>query len=164
MSWQHKLTQLIQSQNNKPARISIIGVGHPLFGDDYIGCWITDKLLEQNLVSKNIQIISAQSNPENIIGPIVRFNPDHMILIDALSGNQYGEINLIPWTVETILDTYLFSSPLHNFCRFVHWETHCAITLIGVHISPPSMSMEMTTPVIQAGNEIVSFFNSTLNN
>lgn len=155
MSWHTKLTQQIRSQNNQIQKISIIGVGHPLFGDDYIGCWVTDQLIAQGLPSDLIQVISAQSNPENIIGPIIRFNPDHMILLDAISGNTYGEIAVLPWEEDVSLDTYLFSAPLSKFCTFIQRECGCQITLIGVQIAPPTMAMELTSPVLQAGAKIV---------
>jgi hydrogenase 3 maturation protease len=126
-----------------------------LFGDDYIGCWITDQLTKNGIPSDTIQVISAQSNPENIIGPIIRFNPDHMILLDAISGNEFGEIAVIPWNEDLSLDTYLFSAPLSKFCTFIQRECDCRITLIGVQIAAPTMSMEMTPQIKKAGNLII---------
>ena len=156
MSKQNELTQLIPSLNkSKPSKVSVIGVGHPLFGDDYIGCWVTDRLIEKGIESDNLQIISAESKVENIIGPIIRFRPDHLLLLDAVSGIDHGEIVIIPWTEELLLDTYLFSAPLSKFCTFIHNETHCEITLIGIQIPFSDMSMEVSTPIKEAGLQLV---------
>lgn len=162
MSWKHELTQQIQSQNKEPLKVSVIGVGHPLFGDDYLGCWVTNQLLEQGISSDNVQVISAESNPENIIGPIVRFQPDHLLLLDAISGKDHGEIMVLPWTEELLLDTYLFSAPLSKFCTFIHRETGCEITLIGVQIEPSGMSLKLTPVIEKTGYQVVDALQSIL--
>ncbi len=157
------LTQQIPSLNNELTRLSIIGVGHPLFGDDYIGCWVTDRLKEQFSQSEKLQIISAESKPENIIGPIIRFQPDHVLLLDAVSGADPGSIVIIPWEKELLLDTYLFSAPLSKFCTFIHNETGCAIILIGIQIPFSDMSLEVSEPIQQTGRFIVECFQQILN-
>lgn len=156
MSWQNTLTQRIRSQNNDNSRISIIGIGHPLLGDDYVGCWITNQWLTQEYLSKKIQVLTAESNPENFLGPIVKFNPDHLVLLDAISGmNEAGTISLIPWTEEVMLDTYLFSTPLSKFCAFIHHETQCEITLVGINIIPSGLSTEISPTIKQAGQQVI---------
>ena len=155
MSWRKNLSQLIPSQNNNE-RISIIGVGHPLFGDDHIGSWITDQLKKQIPTNmEQFQIITAESNPENVIGPIRKFCPTHLLLLDAVSGINPGEVALIPWSKGLALDTYLFSAPLSNFCTFIYNECECLITLVGIQINPPSMSMELSEGVQNTGQQIV---------
>ena len=155
--------QLIPSLNNcEHSKISIIGIGHPLFGDDYIGCWVTDRLKEKGMESNRIQIISAESKPENIIGPIIRFNPDHLLLLDAVSGCDHGEIITIEWKEELLLDTYLFSAPLSKFCTFIHNETGCDISLIGIQIPFSGMSLEVTAPIKKTGLQLVEALHELL--
>ena len=154
--------QLIPSLNKADTKISIVGIGHPLFGDDYIGCWVTDRLLELDIVSDRVQIISAESKPENVIGPIIRFHPDHLVLLDAVSGNDHGETVIIPWNVNLLLDTYLFSAPLSKFCTFIHNETGCEITLIGIQIPFSDMALELSEPIKTAGKKLVEILCDTL--
>lgn len=161
VSWQHKLTQLIRSQNNQVEPTAIIGIGHPLFGDDYIGCWVTHQLQTLGNISDTIQIITAESNPENFIGPIVRFSPRHVLLVDAIAGEDISKIIVLPWQEELVLDTYLFSLPLTNFCTFLQREISCQITLIGITIASPVMSTSITPPVLAAGQQIVDFLQKT---
>jgi Ni,Fe-hydrogenase maturation factor len=112
--------------------------------------------------SDKLQIISAESKPENIIGPIIRFQPDHLLLLDAVSGDDHGSIVIIPWDKELLLDTYLFSAPLSKFCTFIHNETGCAITLVGIQIPFADMSLVVSEPIQQTGRYIVDCFQQIL--
>ena len=62
-------------------RLVIIGIGHPLRGDDGVGPWITNQLEQYN--SGHITAITAYNAPENLIVPIIRLEPSHLLIIDA---------------------------------------------------------------------------------
>jgi hydrogenase 3 maturation protease len=62
-------------------RLVILGIGHPLRGDDGVGPWITTRL--EPFASNSIFVITAYSVPENMIGAILKIKPTHMLIIDA---------------------------------------------------------------------------------
>ena len=84
----HKLA--LRSWFKAATRMVILGIGHPLRGDDGVGPWITTKLEPYNTVHS--MAITAYTVPENVIGPIIRLHPSHLLIIDAA---------IIPDTTET---------------------------------------------------------------
>jgi len=62
-------------------RVSILGVGNALNGDDGVGCYVAEKL--KTAESENFQVIDASTVPENFIGLVDEFKPDVVLIIDA---------------------------------------------------------------------------------
>jgi hydrogenase 3 maturation protease len=76
----------------------MVGVGHPLRGDDYIGSFILRELKRStNMMPVNVQLVNAEDSVESVITKLVELKPKHVIFIDACEMNMKpGEIRLIP--------------------------------------------------------------------
>ena len=61
--------------------VVIAGIGNPLRRDDFVGVKIVRAL--QGTVSSSVYLIECETVPENFIEPIIRFNPSHVLIIDA---------------------------------------------------------------------------------
>ena len=65
-------------------KVVIVGIGHPLRGDDALGPCLV-KRLEGHL---DALCIDAGSAPENYLGKIIKASPDVVLFIDAVDFNK----------------------------------------------------------------------------
>ena len=76
----------------------MVGIGHPLRGDDHIGSFILRQLKRNaNTIPVNVQLINAEDSVESVIPKLAELKPKHIIFIDACEMNMKpGETRLIP--------------------------------------------------------------------
>lgn len=92
--------------SNKQFKVVIMTIGNVLLSDDGVGPMIFHEIFNQ-LTNDSLLLINAELNPENYIKTILRFNPTHVVMIDAI------EANLEPGTIlffkNTNIENKLFS-------------------------------------------------------
>jgi hydrogenase 3 maturation protease len=75
--------------------VALVGVGHPMRGDDYVGSFITKTLIDEVRV-KDVILFNAEDRIEFMVSKIAASNPKHVILIDACDMNlKAGQVGLI---------------------------------------------------------------------
>ncbi len=114
--WPQRLAALVESCQD---RAVIIGIGHPLKSDDYVGSLVAKDLVKDPGTSKNIMIIDAENSPENVLHLLWKKQSKLVIIIDSL------ETGLSPGTIILAdLDntTYPYFST-HNIPVRVLFET-----------------------------------------
>jgi len=82
-------------------KVVIAGIGNPFRRDDFVGVEIVRKL--QNRVSQSVYLIEAETVPESFIAPITKFEPTHILVIDA------GLLNLKPGASKLLNPTQLMN-------------------------------------------------------
>ena len=113
-------------------RIVIVGVGNELRRDDFVGVKIVRDL--KGKVPKSVMLIESETVPESFIEPITKFNPTHILLIDAgLLGLKPGEIKLLESSQAlgppaTAISTHTL--PLRVFCEYLENTINTKIALI----------------------------------
>lgn len=149
----NKLLPLLHSQ-----KLTIVGVGNVLQGDDGIGVYITHEIGE---ISKNVTAIVAATTPENVLSPTIQSNPDLVLIIDAADfGRQIGSIAVFdPSTVED--EAYLGGShalPLSMFSSALKNELpEVKILIIGIQTGSGLLSSKISDEVRIAANWLISF-------
>jgi len=89
-------------------KIVLIGIGNILRGDDAAGSIIAQQIASKPL-PKNVLVIDCGSAPENYLGKITKFNPSHILIVDAvITGNKPGDITIVDES--QIADTFSFST------------------------------------------------------
>lgn len=92
------LTTILKEKLNGAGKITIMGVGSELRGDDAAGILVVREL-EKNKIfqdSSKFQILYGHTAPENFTGEIRKFNPSHIIMIDSADMNiEPGSIFVI---------------------------------------------------------------------
>ena len=74
-------------------KIVIAGIGNPIRSDDYVGLKIVQDL--QGKVSEKVCLLECETVPESYLLDIEKFNPTHVLLIDAaFLGLKPGEASL----------------------------------------------------------------------
>jgi len=87
-------------QNLKDAgRVAILGIGSDLRGDDVAGILTAqqiEKIIGRKKTITQARVFIGATAPENLTGEIKRFQPTHLIIIDA------AEMNATPGHIEIL--------------------------------------------------------------
>jgi hydrogenase 3 maturation protease len=95
--WQPNLRRILTS-SSPSNKIAIVGVGHPLRGDDHVGSSVAKSLLEQTngTLRKGTYFFDAEDGVEALITRLADLGPKHVVFIDACEmGAKPGEARLL---------------------------------------------------------------------
>ena len=94
-NWQFQVREILASAS-PTERVALVGVGHPMRGDDFVGSFIV-KTLMKKIRMDEVLLFDAEDGIEWVISKIAESNPNHLILLDACQMNANpGEVVLIP--------------------------------------------------------------------
>ncbi len=74
-------------------KIKVLGIGHALGGDDFIGIKVVEELSEE-ISNPNVEFITTM-DPSKII--YLLEDTDMLIIVDAVIGKKPGKVLLINW-------------------------------------------------------------------
>ena len=97
-NWQIQLSELLSSCSSD-ARLAIVGVGHPMRADDYVGSYTVKTVMEatDGALPEGAYLFDAEDSVEALIGNLTKLGLRHVIFIDACEmGLRPGEANLLP--------------------------------------------------------------------
>lgn len=95
--WELQLKELLASAS-PTSKVALVGVGHPLRGDDYVGSFIVKTLMNE-CRTESIGFFDAEGGVEMVVSRIAKFSPKHVLFIDACEMNaRPGDIALISVT------------------------------------------------------------------
>ena len=132
-------------------RLVIVGIGHPLRGDDALGpCLI--KLLEGHV---DALCIDAGSAPENYLGKIIKASPDVVLFIDAVDFNKepgYYKILKQEEILKTGFTTHDLSPKI--LIEYLAEETRARMYLLGIQPKDLGLGQPLSAPVQKALSEL----------
>ena len=139
-------------------RILLIGIGNPLRGDDGAGIALARRLLERGKSG----VIDAGATPENHLGPARDYEPEIILLADALysgSRNSWGLFR----------SDEIFSGPAstHNsslavVMDFLEKEAGAEVFLLGIAAGDRSWGRSLTPKTEHAVNKLARLLGSLL--
>jgi hydrogenase 3 maturation protease len=134
-SWSASLkkTLALLKANKLAPRLAILGIGNELWGDDGAGVQLARRLLRTAGIAENLLIVDAGPLPENQSGLLRRFQPDFVLLVDALRPDTHP--GQIVWTDLSDLDgisAFTHGLPLSVFAEFLRQELGCTVGLLGI--------------------------------
>lgn len=131
-------------------RVVVAGIGNLFRRDDFVGVEIVRKL--QDRVSRSVYLIEGETLPESFMEPITKFNPTHILLIDA------GMLNLTPGSARLVnpaqlmkraaISTHLL--PLRIFCDYLIETTDAKLSLIVIQPEDTSFGEGLTPKLREA--------------
>ena len=164
-SWQALLSQVLEATNKgiTPTRLAIVGIGNELNGDDAAGVLITRKLAVNLKESPSVRIFEAGQALENITGALIRFKPDAILFIDALSiGTQPGSIHMLDWQLSQGFSASTHSLPLGVVIQYLLHEHTCQIHILGIQASDTTTGTPVSPEVLQSIDSVSNFILSSL--
>lgn len=140
-----------------PAKVTFVGLGQNLRGDDYAGIYLLRKLKRTRRFKQSL-FIEAGNTPENYIYPILSNNPEAVVFIDAaVWGGSPGEIRMI---VPEEINGLSFSTHSYSIGMIAELlQAACSTSILYIGIEPYSLSYKKT---LSAGimTSINNFINS----
>jgi len=137
-------------------RVVLAGIGNPFRRDDFVGVEIVRKLRDK--VSEAVYLIECETVPESFIAPIVKFNPTHILLIDA------GLINMKPGSTKLVnpeqllrkssVSTHLL--PLRIFCDYLSKTTGAKIRLLVIQPKDVNFGEGLTKELQDAAKNLAT--------
>jgi len=165
-SWRDSLKQtqksLSQSREHL-ARVAVVGIGNEMRGDDAAGVVIARTLKRRLAHKENILVIEGEHAPENHTGPLRRFAPDLVILVDTAQMQQPpGTVRWLVWQETSGLSASTHTMPPYMLARYLSAELGCEVALIGIQPAQLTISEAVSAPVQKAVIEIVALLSAAL--
>jgi len=145
-------------------RVAVLGIGNELNGDDAAGVLVARALKaeisrrpgkEGGLTPADLLVIDAGTAPENFTGPLRRFQPDLVILVDAAElEKQPGDFAWIDWQAVDGFSGSTHLLPPSVFARFLVQEIGCQMAFIGIQPASLGFGLTLSKPVLQAVSKI----------
>lgn len=138
-------------------KVVIVGIGNRLRGDDAAGPELIQRLKNSQLsiLNPKLSLIDVGEVPENFLQKIAKFEPDVILLIDAVNfQSSPGSIEFIELND---IGTHGFST--HNLSlkltvMYLKEETKADVFILGIQPKNLKMNSELSNPVKQAINQI----------
>ncbi len=141
--------------------VVVIGLGHPLKGDDYVGSLIAKDLRKRIKNSPDLVIVDAEDSPENVINVLNDTRPRLVVLIDSVqAGLEPGSITLMDLTDTTYPFFGTHSLPLRVLLEMA--PEIPKTVLLGVQPVSYEIGEPLSKEVSQAEAEIVMELGSLL--
>ena len=130
-------------------RVAFVGVGDELNVHDRLGMLVAREI--EGLHLEGVRVCLAGTVPESVTGPIRRYKPDAIVLVDAADlGARPGTVAVVdPGKIRASLLT-THALPLSVVMEFLAEDTGARVLLVGIQ---PELSAAGETPTAaeQAG-------------
>jgi hydrogenase 3 maturation protease len=147
--YSNNVKQILMDWLGKDFRLVIIGIGNLLKNDDGLGVVTVKKL--QGKTTNNILLIDCGTVPETYVGPIRKFNPSHVLMIDAAElGSKPGTVRFVfPDEIQGLtISTHTL--PLNVFADYLKKETNTKIALLAVQPKNLDFGESLSSEVLGA--------------
>jgi len=156
-SWQISLQSSLNPPNRleSPVRLAVLGIGHELCGDDAVGVRLAEMLSPIARANERLLAIAAGPAPENFTGPLRRFHPDLVLLVDAAQMDATpGTINWLDWQATGGISASSHTLPLHILITYLIAELGCQVALIGIQPAQTYADGPLTARVQAAAEQL----------
>ncbi|TLN06394.1 hydrogenase maturation protease, partial [bacterium] len=121
--WSEPLAQklaTLRAALNRDPRLALLGIGNELNGDDAAGVLVLRALRARLASRPHLLLLEAGLAPEAFTGPLRRFAPDCVILIDAaLLDEAPGTVARVDWQQTDGLSATTHTLPPSVLVKFI---------------------------------------------
>ena len=157
-TWQASLKASLNPPNKaeSPVRLAVLGIGHELCGDDAVGVQLAGMLRQRVAGNASVLVIEAGPAPENFTGPLRRFQPDLVLLVDAAQMNAGpGTISWLDLQSTDGISASSHTLPLHILVSYLVAELGCQVALLGIQPEQTFADGPLTQRVERAAEAVV---------
>ena len=129
------LKALLAKRLSNARRIALLGVGSELRGDDACGVLVADAVKKsvKSAPKRKFKVFSGCTAPENMTGVIRRFNPTHVVIVDAADlGAKPGAVKLIDPDKIRGTSFCTHQLPLSILADYLVQSIGCELLVIGI--------------------------------
>jgi hydrogenase 3 maturation protease len=132
----------------------VVGIGHELRGDDAAGIAVARALRPRVAAHEQVLVIDAGPAPENFTGPLRRFDPDLVLLVDAAQMNETaGTVRWLACRETAGLSASTHTLPPYVLAGYLTAELGCEVALLGIQ---PGNACLVGAPLSTAVRKAVS--------
>ena len=148
---------LLKASLRQARSLAVVGIGSDLRGDDIAGILVFRELRSAltGSESKIIRLFDGGTAPENLTGEIIRFQPSHILLVDAADlGLKPGTVTLIePEAVGGIsFSTHVL--PLSILADYLKSALPCRIIILGIQPGQTGFGSAHSQKISQAAHRL----------
>jgi hydrogenase 3 maturation protease len=169
LSWQEKTARILRdlSRSKPNPRLAVVGVGSREHGDDAAGPVFIDRLKLAGLPPERALLIDAGPSPESFTGPLRRFQPDFVLLVDAAWMNQPpGTVALIDADQIAGVGATTHGMSLSLLSGYLKEELSCLVALLAVQPAATAwdskMGIEIEREVKKAAGELAKLYSKNI--
>ena len=158
--------KILKQKLNNAQRVAVLGIGSELRGDDIAGI-LAAQQIEKNTKGKSVipqlQVFIGETAPENLTGAIKKFQPTHLIIIDAAELNKEpGHIEIME--PETIGGTSFctHSLPLKIIIGYLLESFKFQAIIIGIQPKTLTFGAQPTKKVVAAAKHLAETISKLL--
>ena len=157
--WQNSLWQTLSQLNSQSesTKIALVGIGNEMRGDDVAGIAVLRGVSDafSPTPPSNFLFIEAAHAPENHTGPIRKFSPDLVVLIDMAQMDEApGTVRWLPWQETTGISASTHTMPPYMLARYLTAVTSTQVALIGIQPVQTDWGTAVSGLVETAVNEV----------
>lgn len=142
---------------NSGTRLAIVGIGSELRSDDAAGVLIARRLASRLPPRSNVLILDAGAVPESFTGPLRRFQPSMVLLVDSANlGLEPGQTGLLEWHESGGLSAGTHTLPVAVVAQYLHNEIGCQVFLLGIQPASLDFLGGLTPAVRKAVDGVVN--------
>ena len=139
------------------SRLAILGIGNELLGDDSAGIRFVEMLQQASSDRPNLFIFNCGAVPENATGPLRKFVPDFILMVDAAEMYETpGSINWIDLSTVSGFSASSHTLPLSILAKYLRSEFTCEVGLLCVQPQSLEFGEGLSKPVATAVHDILS--------
>lgn len=145
-------------------RVVLVGIGNPIRSDDFVGTRIVQILMGK--VSKNVLLIECERVPESYLFEIEKFEPSHILLIDAAILNiEPGQAKLLsPNQVAGYSAVSTHTLPLRVFSDYLRDSTCAKIALLLIEPKNVEFGEGLSVELEAASKHLAGLLQNLLSN
>ena len=155
MSKDESIAKQLEAWLSDAKKVVVAGIGNEIRRDDFVGVKIVRELAKK-LKSKNVFLIECETVPESYVGQIAKFNPSHVLLIDAgILGLEPGQAKLVDvkqLAMYPAISTHAL--PLRIFCELIEEMTRAKIALLAIQPKNVDFGEDLSPELEKTANQI----------
>ena len=144
---------ILKRRLERAERVAVLAVGSRLRGDDAAGLLAAEEL--SNLLGpkrdrSRIAIFLGEAAPENLTGEIKRFQPTHLLVVDAADiGEKPGEFQLVEPAAIRGVSASTHNLPVSLLTDYLQQCVRCNVVVIGIQPKACGFDQPVSVEVTQ---------------
>ncbi len=147
-------------------RVAVLAVGSRLRGDDAAGLLAAEELaaiLGPRRDRSRIAILIGEATPENLTGEIKRFQPTHLVVIDAADiGAKPGTFRVLEAADISAVSASTHNLPISLLTGYLQQCVGCNVLVIGIQPKACGFDEPISAEVAQAARSVADLIAQTL--
>jgi len=156
------IENILKNAINPNRKIAILGIGSELCGDDAAGMMLIHQL-QKRICSDSVLLMPASTAPENFTGMIKEFEPDLLIVVDAVFAKRsVGEIFLVDLDEIQSIECSTHMMPLGFLLTYLQQETRSDYMMIGIQPKETEFATDPCSEIVDSVDRLANVIENCL--